>query len=141
MPSGDQKIVILLAAFNGAEQHCRTTKVLCRAARQNWELVVSDDGSTDRTVEIVRPAATGDPKHQGRLSCSRLAAATPSVGFLLWKAQDVDRSPLDILAPILMSCAILWWIGRRMSWARWLVVTAITIAVIILVLLLERGWP
>jgi hypothetical protein len=53
----------------------------------------------------------------------------------------VDRSPLDILAPVLMFCAILWWIGRRMSWARLLAVTAITLAFIILVLLLDHGWP
>ena len=55
-------------------------------------------------------------------------------------ALDVDRSPLDILAPVLMYCAILWWIGRRMSWARPLVVAAITLALTILVLLFERGW-
>jgi hypothetical protein len=53
----------------------------------------------------------------------------------------VDRSPLDILAPVLMYCAILWWVGRRLSWARLLVVKAITLALIILVLRLERGWP
>ena len=53
----------------------------------------------------------------------------------------MDRSPLDILVPVLMYCAILWWIGRRMSWARLFVVTATTLALIILVLLLERGWP
>ena len=52
----------------------------------------------------------------------------------------MDRSPLDILAPVLMYCALLWWIGRRMSWVQLLAVTAITLAVIILVLLFERGW-
>jgi hypothetical protein len=52
----------------------------------------------------------------------------------------VDRWPLDILASVLMCCAILWWLGRRMSWARLLMVTAITLTLIILVLLFERGW-
>ena len=56
-------------------------------------------------------------------------------------ALDVDRSLLNILAPVLMYCAILWWIGRRMSRARLLVVTAITLTLVFLVVLLERGWP
>jgi hypothetical protein len=44
----------------------------------------------------------------------------------------------DIIVPVIMSCAMLWWIGRRMSWTRRLVVTAIALAVIICVLLFER---
>ena len=38
-----------------------------------------------------------------------------------------------------MCCAMLWWIGRRMSWTTRLVVTAVTLAVIIGVLLFERS--
>ena len=61
------------------------------------------------------------------------------ISRIVWTGLDVDRSPLDILAPVLMYCALLWWIGRRMSWVQLLAVTAITLAVIILVLLFERG--
>jgi len=46
---------------------------------------------------------------------------------------------LNILIPVVMGCAMLWWIGRRMSLTRRLVVTAITLAVIICVLLFERS--
>ena len=46
---------------------------------------------------------------------------------------------LNILIPVVMGCAMLWWIGRRMSLTRRLVVAAITLAVIICVLLLERS--
>jgi hypothetical protein len=46
---------------------------------------------------------------------------------------------LNILIPVLMGCAMLWWIGRRMSWTRRLVVTAITLAVIVCILLFERA--
>ncbi|WP_249781057.1 hypothetical protein [Bradyrhizobium sp. dw_78] len=45
----------------------------------------------------------------------------------------------DILVPVMMCCAMLWWIGRRLSWTRRLAVTAVTLAVIIGVLLFERG--
>jgi hypothetical protein len=45
---------------------------------------------------------------------------------------------LNILIPVVMGCAMLWWIGRRMSLTRRLIVTAITLAVIICILLFER---
>jgi hypothetical protein len=46
---------------------------------------------------------------------------------------------LDIIAPVMMGCALLWWVSRGMSWTRRLVVTAITLVVIICVLLFERS--
>jgi hypothetical protein len=45
---------------------------------------------------------------------------------------------LDIIVPVVMSCALLWWIGRRLDWTTRLVVTVVTLAVIICVLLYER---
>jgi hypothetical protein len=46
---------------------------------------------------------------------------------------------LDIIVPVMMSCALLWWIGRGMNWTTRLVVTAITLIVIIAVLWFERA--
>jgi hypothetical protein len=45
---------------------------------------------------------------------------------------------LNIIVPVVMSCALLWWVSRGMSWTARLVVTAITLAVIIAVVLFER---
>jgi hypothetical protein len=45
---------------------------------------------------------------------------------------------LDTLIPVLMSCSLLWWVSRGMSWTTRLVVAAITLAVIICILLFER---
>ena len=47
--------------------------------------------------------------------------------------------PLDILVPVLMSCALLWWVSRGMNWTMRLRVTAITLVVIIAVLWFERA--
>jgi hypothetical protein len=47
--------------------------------------------------------------------------------------------PLDILVPVLMSCALLWWVSRGMNWTMRLAVTAITLVVIIAVLWFERS--
>jgi hypothetical protein len=46
---------------------------------------------------------------------------------------------LDIIVPVIMSCALLWWIGRGMGWTTRLVVTAITLAMIICIALFERS--
>ncbi|MBI5261689.1 MAG: hypothetical protein HY852_07715 [Bradyrhizobium sp.] len=47
---------------------------------------------------------------------------------------------LDIIVPLLMYCALLWWVGRGMSWTRRLVVVGVTLALILYVVLAERGW-
>jgi hypothetical protein len=45
---------------------------------------------------------------------------------------------LEILGPVLMCCALLWWFGQGMSWTRRAAVTAVTLAVIVCILLFER---
>ncbi|MFK4507729.1 hypothetical protein LPJ38_23920 [Bradyrhizobium daqingense] len=52
--------------------------------------------------------------------------------------QDLLR--LDILVPVLMYCALLWWIGRSLSWPARLATAAVTLVLIMVVLLVERGW-
>jgi hypothetical protein len=46
---------------------------------------------------------------------------------------------LDIIVPVVMSCALLWWIGRRMSWTARLVVAVVTLILIFCLVLFERG--
>jgi len=46
---------------------------------------------------------------------------------------------LDVIVPVLMCCALLWWFGQGMSWTQRGVVTAITLVLVIGVLLLERA--
>lgn len=46
---------------------------------------------------------------------------------------------LDIIVPVVMSCAMLWWVSRGMSWTRRLVAVAVTLVVIVLVVLFERS--
>jgi len=53
MQQQDAKIVILLATFNGAQHIREQLASYASQSYQNWELVVSDDGSIDRTAEIV----------------------------------------------------------------------------------------
>jgi hypothetical protein len=46
---------------------------------------------------------------------------------------------LDIIVPVVMSCALLWWIGRRMTWTARLTVAMITLILIFCILLFERS--
>jgi hypothetical protein len=57
------------------------------------------------------------------------------------RAEPTKRGALqlDIIVPVVMSCALLWWVSRGMSWTTRLVVTVITLAVIIGILLIERS--
>lgn len=45
---------------------------------------------------------------------------------------------LEIIVPVLMGCAMLWWISRGMSWTRLLTVAAVTLVLIVIIVLFER---
>jgi len=51
------KVVILLATYNGSEHIREQLDSLVLQTHANWSLIVSDDGSTDGTLEIVRKFA------------------------------------------------------------------------------------
>ena len=46
---------------------------------------------------------------------------------------------LDIVIPVIMSCALLWWVSRGMDWTSRLVAAAVTLVVIVCVLMFERS--
>jgi hypothetical protein len=46
---------------------------------------------------------------------------------------------LDIIAPVIMGCALLWWVGRGMNWTTRLAVAAITLVVVVGVVWFERS--
>jgi hypothetical protein len=50
---------------------------------------------------------------------------------------------LHIIVPVIMSCALLWWVSRGMTWTRRLAVAAVTLVVIFCVVWFERSgyWP
>src|SRR5260370_1422426 len=57
-----QKIVILLGAFNGAEFLPEQLQSFCDQTYINWELLVSDDGSTDQTAAVIQAFAKRVPQ-------------------------------------------------------------------------------
>ena len=51
----------------------------------------------------------------------------------------MDRTPLNVIVPVVMYCAMLFWIGRRFNWTQRLTITAVTLILILIVLLIERS--
>ena len=46
----------------------------------------------------------------------------------------------EIIVPFVMYCALLWWVGRGLSMTAKLATAVVTLALIAVVLLVERGW-
>lgn len=46
----------------------------------------------------------------------------------------------DIIVLAVMYCALLWWLGRGLTWTARLATAAVTLVLIVCVLLVERGW-
>ncbi|RTE88632.1 hypothetical protein [Bradyrhizobium sp. LVM 105] len=50
-----------------------------------------------------------------------------------------DLLRLDLIVPVVMYCALLWWVGRGLSWTARLATAVVTLVLIVGVLLVERG--
>jgi hypothetical protein len=46
---------------------------------------------------------------------------------------------LDLIVPVIMGCALLWWVGREMSFTARLTMAAATVALILAVLMFEQS--
>ena len=51
-----------------------------------------------------------------------------------------DLLRLDLLVPALMYCALLWWVGRGLSWTAKLTTAVVTLVLIVVVVMVERRW-
>ena len=94
MLSRDQKIVILLAAFNGAAHIAEQLESFVSQSHRNWELVVSDDGSTDETIDIVRRFGCSVPQKVSLIE-------GPRRGFwqnFLYLLRQAEQSDGDLFA-------------------------------------------
>lgn len=58
----EARIDILLATYNGAAFLEEQIGSILQQSHRNWRLLVRDDGSTDRTPEIIRQAADDHPE-------------------------------------------------------------------------------
>jgi glycosyltransferase involved in cell wall biosynthesis len=52
--TSQKSVAILMGAYNGSKYIAQQLDSLAAQAHENWRLIVSDDGSSDETLEIVR---------------------------------------------------------------------------------------
>lgn len=94
MRSQSQKIIILMATYNGSEHIEEQLQSLASQTYANWELVVSDDGSTDQTREIVH--------HFARAISQKVTIIKgPQQGFwknFLWLVNQTSQAQGDLFA-------------------------------------------
>ena len=97
-------VSVIMPAYNGERYIADSIRSLLAQTYDNWELIVVDDGSTDRTGEIVREMAAHEPRIKyvyqanGRLGKARntgiLNSRGPLIAFLdqddLWAPQKLE---------------------------------------------------
>jgi len=107
-PTGQQHVAILMATRNGGATIDAQLDSLAQQTHRDWSLIVSDDGSTDNTLERVADFARRHPNHrvvklrgpgQGSalnfLSLLRAAGAAPYAAFCdqddVWLPEKLAR--------------------------------------------------
>jgi len=58
------EITIVMATYNGAEFICEQLESLANQTFEKWQLLVTDDGSTDDTLEIIRSFSSDHLDHK-----------------------------------------------------------------------------
>jgi hypothetical protein len=116
MPSASPKIVILLATRNGAAFVQEQLDSYRTQTYGNWELLVSDDGSTDDTIKIIQQFAKQVPQRV-------VVRRGPQIGFWqnfvsLVRSDDIDGDLFaysdqdDVWFPEKLAKAVYWFEAR-----------------------------
>jgi glycosyltransferase involved in cell wall biosynthesis len=116
LPLANPKIVILLAARNGAAFVQEQLDSFRAQTHCNWELLVSDDGSTDATVAIIEAFANTVPQRVVVRPGPRLGSWQNFASLV--RAEDIDGDLFaysdqdDIWLPEKLANAARWFAGR-----------------------------
>lgn len=108
-----EDVVILLATWNGERYLGEQLNSISRQTYPHWRLVVSDDGSDDRTLEIIERFAAehpgkvslleGSPVHSAKDNFFRLLHAAPPASY--YALCDQDDVWVDTKLEVLLSAS------------------------------------
>ncbi len=100
----EKSISIIMTVYNRERYLANAIKSVLTQTRSDFELLIWDDGSTDRSVEIARNAAQNDPRvrvvaaeHRGQTRSLQAAIAQTTCPYFGWVDSD------DLLAPTALS--------------------------------------
>lgn len=107
MSAAAPRVSIGLPIFNGAEFVERSVQSILDQTYADWELIVSDNGSTDDSVRIIEELAAGDPRvrilrsdqNRGAAWNYNNAFAHATGEFFRWHADDDWFEP-DLIADL-----------------------------------------
>lgn len=85
------RVSVLMAAYNGDDFLAQAIESIHGQTFENWELVVIDDGSTDRTSSILAEAAHNDPR-------MRVVRQDTNTGLTRALNRAIDMARGEILA-------------------------------------------
>lgn len=88
------KVHILLASYNGSAYIGQQIESIINQTYNNWTLTISDDGSTDNTVDIITGHIKEYPDTIRLINGPRQGSATKNFFHLINKSQTEDASDL-----------------------------------------------
>jgi GT2 family glycosyltransferase len=83
---GDPRVSVVIPAYNRERYLGPTIESVLAQTFESWELVVYDDGSTDRTLDVAMSYAAADPRIKVGRGPNRGVAAARNQGFALTAA-------------------------------------------------------
>lgn len=86
----DFKVLILMATFNGHRFIGEQIESIKAQTHEDWELWVSDDGSSDTTLSIVKSYSLSDPRIKLLDPKTSFRSACGNFSYLLSRARDSD---------------------------------------------------
>ncbi len=110
MDSG--KVSIIMPAYNAEAFLSRSITSVCNQTYENWELLIVDDGSTDRSRYLAQSFASADPRikllcneHGGTAKARNTAIAVAQGEYLAFIDADDEYHPryLELLIRIALS--------------------------------------
>lgn len=126
MSSSDKSVAVIIPCFNSEGTIGETLQSVCSQTYQNLEIIVVNDGSTDRSIEIVEGYARSDRRisiinqQQAGVAAARNRGAAHATSDLLAfvDADDLwSRRKIELQAPLLsaaepeVALAYCWSIG------------------------------
>lgn len=112
MAEGEATVAIGMPVFNGERHLEATLESLQAQTLSSWHLLVSDNASTDGTVDLVREIASNDPRvtllanevNRGAVwNYNNAFEASPPAPFFMWLSADdlIDPDYLERLVGVL----------------------------------------
>ena len=104
------RLSIIIPVYNVEKYICQCVASLLKQDFDDYEIIIVNDGSTDKSIEIIRRTFNPLPKHtkiidrpNGGLSCARNTGFKEACGDYVWFIDSDDWIKENILADIVCS--------------------------------------